>query len=757
VRRSIGLAAAWAAGLLPLLGGPACQQDGREGPRQVCDLDDPEGPACLQRVDSLAGWQAITLVDDFGRRVTKFMSPARDEPELLPLVFQNSRRWEIHLEFLRAAFPELFGQLGMDGYVALVMRRATRDYYAGGLRELPAGQPGCVYGYTLWMDTLDPGEQLSAAEVRGIHARLAAAFPLEGLAYAPVDVGAIETARSWLEPGFPLCLQQDEVQTEVYTAGVAYGVVRRLDLGGLADGLRRGQLGWRDILVLDRVPVDVEAVVAAVVTGGRQWELSHVNVRMARRGTPNLYVRDAHAAFAELDGQLVRLDARRGLTSASDRYVVAAATQAEAEAWWASHRPGVSGLAPAELSELRLLSLVDMQGEPGELVRRYGGKAANLAVLYRTLPAEHRVPSFGVPFAWFEEFMAATRAARPGGGEESLRERVARLAADPRMLADARHRREQLWDLRARIEHAGVIPPERLRALADRLVEELGDPAVKARFRSSSNVEDALEFSGAGLYSSTSACAADSLDDDRDGPSRCDPTLGEERTVERGLRRVWASLYNERAWMERDWYQVPQTLASMGLLVNEAFPGERANGVAFTGNPDHAADGRYLVNAQLGDQPVVGNDAAMVPEKDLLQVTDGQVTGIARARASALSPPGEVVVTDEELVALGALLHGAAVDFPVDTGAWAPSQVLLDLEFKLVGGPPGRIAIKQIRTFLDKCRGVVCDSPPPARCLDGDTLERYGQFGACDAVLGSCRYTPTQEACARGCAAGACL
>jgi pyruvate, water dikinase len=752
VSRTTRAAAAWAAGLLLLACAPACDQ-GSAGPRQVCDLDAPEGPSCLQSVDTEDEWLAIAR----DGQVTKFMLPARDEPQLLPLVFQNSRRWELHIEFLRAAFPELFGDLSFEGYQALVMRRATRDYYAGGLQTLPAGAPGCRYGYTLWTDLVDSGEQLAEAEVRDIHRELSAAFHLEGLAYSPVDPEAIDAARNWLAPDFPVCLLGDEVQTEVYTAGVAYGVVRRLDLGGLEDGLRRGELSWRDILVLDRVPVDVEAVVAAVVTGGRQWELSHVNVRMARRGTPNLYVRDAHEAFAALDGQLVRLEAIRGLSSGGDRYRVAPATQAEAEAWWATHRPSVSGLEPADPSELRLLGLLEMQGELGSLVRQFGGKASNLAVLYRTLPAEHRVPGFGVPLGWFEEFMAATRAPRPGGGTESLRERVARLAADPRMLAEARYRREQLWDLRARIEHTGAVRPERLQALEARLVEVFGAPTAKARFRSSSNVEDALEFSGAGLYSSTSACAADGQDADRDGPSRCDPALGEERTAERGLRRVWASLYQERAWLERDWYQVPQTLAGMGLLVNLAFPDERANGVAFTGNPDHGTDSRYLVNAQLGDQPVVGNDAAMVPEKDLLQVVDGQVTGISRARASALSPAGQPVVTDQELGVLGALLAGAVQDYPVDPGAWGLEKVLLDLEFKLVGAPPGRLAIKQIRTFLDKCRGVVCNTPPPARCLDASTLEKYAQFGTCDAVLGSCRHEVSLETCEDGCADGACL
>jgi hypothetical protein len=741
---------AWFASATPILGSfPACGEQA-PGPPQVCRLDEPEGPACLQRVDSPEAFEAIAK----GGLATKFMLPARDDAELLPPLLQNSRRWELHIEFLRAAFPERYGDLGWEDYLALVMRRATRDYFAGGIVTLEGGDQACRWGYTIWTDLIDPAEQLAQAEVRAIHHALAGVMLLPGLAYAPTDAAAIATARSWLAPDFPVCLRRDEVQVEVYTAGVAYGRVRSLALADLEDALRRGALDYRDVLVLDRVPVDIEAVVAAVVTGGRQWELSHVNVRMNRRGTPNLYVRDAQETLAEHAGRLVRLEAIRGLTAGGDRLRVSPASQAEAEAWWAEHRPRATGLEPADPSVMGLPGLLQMQGELPLMVRRYGGKAANLAALFRSLPTAHQVPGLGVPVGWFEEFMAATRAARPGGGTESLRERVARLEADERMRTDPAYRREALWDLRARILHAGQIPVQRLHEMAGRLFEVFGDPFVKVRFRSSSNVEDALEFSGAGLYESTSVCLADDLDADRDGPSLCDPGQGEERGMERGLRRVWASLYSERAWAERDWYQIPQSLASMGLLVSLAFPDERANGVAFTGNPDHPEDGRYLINAQIGDQSVVGNDPALVPEKNLLRMVDGRVDGIQRARASALSPPGEHVLTDAQLRELGGVMAALDAAFPVELGAYQRHQVLLDLEFKVDGS--GRLRLKQIRPFLDRCRGLRCATPPPPVCLDADTLQTYSAFGSCDPILGSCRYEPRLQTCPAGCLEGAC-
>ena len=167
---------------------------------------------------------------------------------------------------------------------------------------------------------------------------------------------------------------------------------------------------------------------------------------------------------------------------------------------------------------------------------------------------------------------------------------------------------------------------------------------------------------------------------------------------ERGLKKVWTSLYNDRAWEEREWYQVPQDRASMAILVTLAFPDELANGVAFTGNPSSSKDRRYLVNVQLGDEPVVGNDPRLVPEKDLIKTRDGEVSRIYRVRSSSLMEPGTHVLSDEQLHQLGTLMIDIDEKYPLDTGDYTRDQVLLDLEFKIDRG--GALRIKQIRPFL---------------------------------------------------------
>src|SRR5262245_24145308 len=64
-------------------------------------------------------------------------------------------------------------------------------------------------------------------------------------------------------------------------------------------------------------------------------------------------------------------------------------------------------------------------------------------------------------------------------------------------------------------------------------------------------------------------------------------------------------------------------------------------------------------------------------------------------------------------------------------------------------------------TSADRCEAgvcagtaITCDAPPAPACTDATTLRTYAASGTCSA--GACGYSYTDEACANGCAAGAC-
>jgi hypothetical protein len=394
--------------------------------------------------------------------------------------------------------------------------------------------------------------------------------------------------------------------------------------------------------------------------------------------------------MARWEGELVRI------ACGAAGLGVAPATREEAEAWWEQLRPSPVSLPEPDLDFGSMPGLLEMPAATAAErtlgVRRYGAKASNLGTLYQRIdPALRLGPGFAIPMRYYQEHLVA------GGFDET----IADLLADDELATDGAARRVALAALRESIA-AAPCDPELLAAIGDRIGEVFGDPGVMVRFRSSSNAEDALDFSGAGLYSSRSVCLADDLDGDDAGPSRCDPSEAKERGVCSGLKEVWASLWRPQAYNERAWYGIDHSRAAMAILVNPRAAAERANIVAFTGNPLGPDLDRYLVNAQTGELDVVSSRPGVWPEKDLLTIEDARVVAIERVRGSSELEPGDHVLDDLRLRELGAGLVAIAGLFPVDGTPPEGRRVLLDTEWKITAD--GRLVIKQVRPFIDASR-----------------------------------------------------
>lgn len=637
------------------------------------------------------------------RSALKFLAPATDDPEQLETVYQNTNRFRLHQEFLAAVFPERFPSLSAQEYGDLVNRRASRQYYAGVI-QLVQTQEGLVYGFSVLVDSSDVGELLSQAEVEGVYAQLQQSLSLELLAYFPQTQLERELASSWTDTNLPILTDSGPTGTyQAYTRGVAFGRVRILDREAFDVANERGQFGFQDILVLDHAPRDVETVVAALLTAEPQTENSHTFIRMAIRNTPNAFVDDAQEALAPSEGQLIRLEVRE------TGFTVRAAELEEAQAFWDASRPSLQrppSLDPdySELPSLSEIATMELQGET-TLVARFGGKASNLARLRTVLDTpEHRQyqeSGFAIPMHYYLEFLRSNELPSALAPERlvTYENYLHELFESAEFQTNSAFRFEALDDLRDHMRDEGVVDPELVARVAARIGEVLGTPSTtRVRFRSSSNMEDDIQFNGAGLYDSTSGCPEDDLDADDLGPSHCDGTRNEERSIVRALKRVWRSLWNFKAYEERAFFGIDQKVAAMAVLVNRTFVDESANGVAFTGNLTNPQDRRFVITAQLGEESVVSPEPGVRAEKDLLAVSAGEVVEIVRASLSTLIEPGGVVLTETQLRELGALMWHIDQNFPVALGGFSRDQVLLDMEFKFL--PDGELAIKQVRPFL---------------------------------------------------------
>ena len=160
-------------------------------------------------------------------------------------------------------------------------------------------------------------------------------------------------------------------------------------------------------------------------------------------------------------------------------------------------------------------------------------------------------------------------------------------------------------------------------------------PTLQAKFpaglgircRSSTNNEDLEGFNGAGLYDSFTHRA-------------------DEGDLAKTVKQVWASLWNLRAFDEREFHRIDHLAAAMGVLVHPNFDDEVANGVAVTKNPfDPNWDGFY-VNVQVGESLVTNPDPNATPDELLVSAIgpNGEYE-TQYIRRSTLTTDGKSVMT----------------------------------------------------------------------------------------------------------------
>jgi hypothetical protein len=645
---------------------------------------------CLHRIETRDQWELVAapagVVDQ--DRTVSYMVPV-DDQQVLPTLFVNTNRYPLHYDFLLEAFPDWFSGMTWDQYVAMIIDPAARRYFGGDVAEYIEPDGSRRFGFTVWDDPAVPSSTITEAQAEQVWRALQPRFLLGDLMFVPNSSNQRDAVESW-DPPFPVRGSDSGPAYEAYTQGVGYGTVRFLALSDLAAATEAASFGWQDIVVLDEAPFDLERIVSGSVTGTRQGALSHINVRAAARGTPNCYIEAPWEALQAWEGQLVRFEC------GADDWSIAAATTEEAQAWWDALRPDPVTISAPDLS---VDTPVEVHAVPTDTVEerdvalaRYGAKGANLATLYQRIDSSWQLDALVVPFSWYDEFMRSN-SWDVDGETLTFAETLDRWLADDTFLSDGAVRAERLDALRAAMLEAPV-DPERVAELSTAIDANFGSGTM-VRLRSSSNAEDGLEFSGAGLYDSASACVADEYDADEDGPSLCDPDKGREHTVSDALRTVWASLWHVGAWEERAWYGIDPSLVAMAVLVDTQSEDEQANIVAFTGNPS-ADDDRWLVEAQLGDLDVVSAEPGVFPEQELLTVADGEVTGIDRVNTS--SETDAAILSDARLDELGGLLWEVQDVFPIDDPVPEGGTLMLDTECKVLSD--GRLIIKQVRPFL---------------------------------------------------------
>ncbi|TNF34081.1 MAG: hypothetical protein EP329_07610 [Deltaproteobacteria bacterium] len=611
------------------------------------------------------------------------------------VIFQDSRAYPLHFPFAEERVP-LFYDLTPAQFDAVTLYDDSKQALLGAVLYAPLGGPREAAVQLAARDTLDPrvvdvvmdlvADALVSSD-GGDAPQLfyfpsyeqAAAVAADAAWYAALGI-RVDSAARWA--GGDIC----------YTRGWAVGRLVRVAGADIESAWASGALTPADLLLTDGVPAEVPHV-AGIVSLTPSTPNSHVTILAETLGVPFVHVALAEsAARAEaLAGHLVAL---RAATDYGGGYGTCAVTLVDldgrldeatrAELLALKEPPA---LDYAEKTPTGALSAnVDTLG-PADIAH-YGGKASNFGVLRDAIPDHSPSPAVAFSFDLWDGFLE-----QPITGGGTLRAAIdARLGgyAWPPDIAALKVDLQAIRDLFTDVADFDATQREAvLAALAG------FDGARKIRFRSSTNMEDTESFVGAGLYDSYSGCMADDVDGDEVGPSVCDPAEAKERGVFRALRKVYASFYNDNAFLERLRHGIDEDTVGMAVLAHYSFPDEfeLANGVA-TMSKGGSPTRHYELVTQKGAVSVTNPDGTAQPE-----VVTGDAysfgTYFYLQQPSSLVPLGQHVLTwEDDYVALSGLFDAVAAAWTALRGG--TTSYLLDFEYKKVA-PNGDLVIKQVR------------------------------------------------------------
>ena len=455
---------------------------------------------------------------------------------------------------------------------------------------------------------------------------------------------------------------------------VGYGMLRVMEAGERPSPL--------NIVIYEALPNELPRV-GGIITTVPQTPLSHVNLRAVQDSVPNAYIKDA-LEKAEIDA-LIDSVVRYEVTA--DGYKLRAATKAEVDAHYAASRPARTQTPERDLSVTGITPLSDVGFEDW---RAFGVKAANVAVLGTLGFPDGTVPDgFAIPFHFYNEFMnnavlAAEKVFGKGtqGTEEDrftmpagtiLIDAVKEILKHPRFQTDFEIQDEMLDDLREVIEEA-ASPQWMIDALT--AMHATFPPGRSLRYRSSTNNEDLPGFSGAGLYDSNTQKQKET----------------EEEGIDKSMKQVFASLWNFRAFTEREFHRIDHMATLMGVLVHPNYSDELANGVAASFDPINGLKSYYYLNTQLGEDLVTNPDANSEPEEILLHRSGDYYEILA---TSNQVEPGTLLMSDAQMKQLAEHLTAIHEKF---AGLYSERPFAIEIEFKIT--VDDILAIKQARPWV---------------------------------------------------------
>lgn len=508
--------------------------------------------------------------------------------------------------------------------------------------------------------------------------------------------------------------------------GTAYGYLRVFPA-------TQDNLTAADIVVFNDLPLDL-TVVAGVITRAYQDTNSHINLKSKERNTPNAVLRDAgpnNQALAQWEGKPVKL------TIKSDTYTIESSTD-EVIAQKLKEKFNKPWLPIAWKKATTLRSYDTMCGgsAPADCLKQgeyFGSKSANLGFLANknvlgrkavtgTMSAKvgyDIVPfGFGIPLQFYKDLVDYPANAK-------LKTKITELVTKEKANQLSPAQRIALLNEVQELFFKARFPPANLAKIKQQMQASL--PGIeKVKVRSSANAEDIEGFDGAGLHDSYSAKPAEVDNADESCTRVFETEEGGEpepkmspRTLQCGIKGVYASLWNKRAIEERSFARIDHATVSMGISVLPAYDYQSkiaGNAVAVTrviNSPDVFG---YTLSIQKKNNLVTNPDPGTFSEVQIAALgvtgepTTFTVTRFAKPKADKPQLT-TTVLTKEQVMQMVDIARKVEVAYckskpgfyagncnfvPVD----AEKPKALDFEFKFLES--NQWVCKQAREFAGK-------------------------------------------------------
>jgi phosphoenolpyruvate synthase/pyruvate phosphate dikinase len=162
------------------------------------------------------------------------------------------------------------------------------------------------------------------------------------------------------------------------------------------------------------------------------------------------------------------------------------------------------------------------------------------------------------------------------------------------------------------------------------------------------------------------------------------------------MRVVWASLWNTRAFDEREFANLDQTQVAMAILVHEAHEGEASQGVAISRNLMHVTRSDiYFIDAQIGVASVA-NPAPGVVTEQILYTWPTRTPEITYLSRSSLTAGADVLSLEAQRRVACAMRAVHEHFAPLLDPAAQDRLFAMQIEFKFERGT-GDLVVKQAR------------------------------------------------------------